>query len=330
MDLWRALEAREWGEPRYVRFQPGRRIVVLYDSPAHLTVLKPKRTERLWEKVAWSPLAERALGGVIQRFPLDFRLPGLPVAIEGGELIRYKPGRRAMIRYPGAYGKVRADRRAPVALPGTPPVLEHRPELGLVVYEEMPGVPLRECDREEWMEPVAEAMARLHATPADVPLHSMEAELADLRAAAEVAGALGVECGALCERLCAGLAAVPLRAATIHGSFHDDQVLVGPEGVTLLDLDSAAIGHPLLDVGHFASYLSAAGEDAARAAFLDACEAPPEALLFESAALLRWSSLPFRDLEPGWPHALRKRVEMARSRLADYERRSASSVITAS
>ena len=57
MDVWRALEADRFGEPVYVRYQPGRRIVVLYDSMAHLTVLKPKRTERLWEQVADSPLA---------------------------------------------------------------------------------------------------------------------------------------------------------------------------------------------------------------------------------------------------------------------------------
>jgi hypothetical protein len=330
VDLWRALEWRECGEPRYVRYQPGRRLVVLYDSMAHLTVLKPKRTERLWDKVRGSPLAERALGGVLQHFPLDVRLPGLPVAVEGGLLIRYKPGRRAVIRYPGAFGKLRADRRPPVMLPGAPPVLEHRPELGLAVYDEVPGTPLRDCEREPWMAPVAEAMVRLHATPADLPPHSMEAEVADLRAAAETATALGVDCMRLAEKLMSRLAAVPPRAATIHGSFHDDQVLVGPEGVKLIDLDSAAIGHPLLDVGHFASYLSAAGEEAARAAFLEACRAPAEALLFEAAALLRWSSLPFRDLEPGWLDALRRRVDLARARLAAYERRSDSSVITAS
>jgi Phosphotransferase enzyme family len=330
VDLWRALEARDFGRPRYVRFQPGRRLVVLYDSMAHLTVLKPKRTERLWETVAGSRLAERALGGVLQRFPLDVRLPGLAVASEGGELVRYKPGRRAVIRYPGAYGKLRADGRAPLALPGTPPVLEHRPELGLAVYAEVPGTPLRECDREAWMEPVAEAMKRLHATRVDLPAHSMEAEVADLRAAAELATWLGFECGDLAERLARRMLAVPPRAATIHGSFHDDQVLVGDEGITLLDLDSAAVGHPLLDVGHFASYLTAAGEDAARAAFLEACDPGPDALLFEAAALLRWSSLPFRDLEPGWRDAVAHRVALARARLAGYERRSASSVTTAS
>ena len=45
--------------------------------------------------------------------------------------------------------------------------------------------------------------------------------------------------------------------------------------------------------------------------------------MFEAAALLRWSSLPFRDLEPDWRAAVAHRVELARQRLA-------SSVITAS
>jgi Phosphotransferase enzyme family len=327
VDVWAALEAREFGEPRYVRFQPGRRVVVLYKT-AHLTVLKPRRTERLWEKVGGSPLAERALGGVVQHFPLDVRLPALAAAVEGGELIRYKPGRRAVVRYPGAYGKLRADGRAPVEVPGSPRVLEHRP--GLTVYEEVPGTPLRECERAPWMDAVAEAMARLHATPLDVPAHDLDLEARDLRSAAETAAAIGADPGDLADRVLAALEAVEPATATIHGSFHDDQVLVSGHGVTLLDLDSAAIGHPLFDVGEFASYLTAAGEDEARGRFLEACRAGRDALLFEAAALLRWSSLPFRDLEPGWPEAVRRRVELSRERLADYERRSASSVITAS
>ena len=329
MDLWRALEADRFGEPRYVRYQPGRRLVVLYDSMAHLTVFKPKRTERLWEKVEGSPLAERVpeLGGVLQRFPLDVRLPGLATAVEGGELVRYKPGRRAVIRYPGAYAKLRADGRAPVSVPGAPRVLLH--EAGLTVYEEMPGTPLRECERAPWMEAVAEAMARLHATRLDLPVHDLAVEARDLRAAAETAAAVGADPSDLAEQLLAALEGVAPAAATIHGSFHLDQVLVGPGGVTLLDLDSAAIGHPLFDVGEFASYLTAAGEEEARGRFLEACGASRDALLFEAAALLRWSSLPFRDLEPDWQVKVRRRIELTRERLADY-RRSASSVITAS
>ena len=95
---------------------------------------------------------------------------------------------------------------------------------------------------------------------------------------------------------------------------------MGGEGITLVDLDSAARGHPLLDVGHFASYLTAAGEDEARERFLAACDPGPDALVFEAAALLRWSSLPFRDLEPGWHEAVARRVALARERLREFSR----------
>ncbi len=345
MDLWRALDAEGLGEPRYVRFQPGRRLVVLYERDgalAHLTVLRPRPLERLWKLVAGSPLARRELGGVVQQFPLDALLPGLRAAVRGGELVRYKPGRRAVIRYPDAYGKVRADGAgwAHVALAralitagiATPAPRSYVPQLHMALYEEARGVRLATLrgGLEPWMEPVAAALLRLHGTPVPgLRAHSMEAELEDLRAAAQTAAALGSDGVALAEKLARRLAMVPPRAATLHGSFHDDQVLVGDE-ITLLDLDSAAIGHPLLDVGHFASYLTAAGEEAARAAFLEACGAGRDVLLFEAAALLRWSSLPFRSLEPGWPDAVARRVALAGERFADYERRSASSVITAS
>jgi phosphotransferase family enzyme len=347
VDLDRALTPGEFGEPIYVRFQPGRRLLVLYDRDgelAHLTVLKPRRTERLWERVAHSPLARRVpeLGGVLQRFPLDVRLPGLAGAARGGELVRYKPGRRAVFRYRGAYGKLRADEAgaAHVAVAReliargirTPAPIEYRPELGMAVYEEVHGTrlaTLRGGGLEAWMEPVAATLAQLHATPvAALREHSMEAELADLRAAAETATALGAPAGDLAEEIARRLTGLePAPATTIHGSFHDDQVLVphgdSPAGVTLVDLDSAARGDPRLDVGHFAAYLTAAGEDAARGRFLDACDATADVLVFEAAALLRWSSLPFRDLEPGWRAAVAHRVELARQRLA-------SSVITAS
>jgi hypothetical protein len=345
VDLDRALAPGEFGTPIYVRFQPGRRLLVLYDRDgelAHLTILKPRRTERLWERVRGSPLAQRVprLGGVLQRFPLDVKLPGLAVATLDGELVRYKPGRRAVIRYEGAYGKLRADEAgaAHVALAReliahgvrTPAPLEYRPELGMALYEEVAGTrlaTLRGGGLDDWMEPVAAALAQLHATPvAALREHSMDDELADLRAAAATAGALGADARELADELARRLTEIePLPAVTIHGSFHDDQVLVGDadDTVTLVDLDSAARGDPRLDVGHFAAYLTAAGEDSARKRFLAACDAGPDVLVFEAAALLRWSSLPFRDLEPGWRSAVARRVELARQRLA-------SSVITAS
>jgi phosphotransferase family enzyme len=358
---------------RYVRYKPGRQLLVLYDlerdgrtTLGHLTALLPRRAERLWARVAGSGLLKPGsachvpeLAAVMQLFPVDVKLPGLVEASSTRamaaalgaddcslDLVRYKPGRRAVLRYRlgrrVVYGKLRGDGAgaAHVALGRalidrgipTPAPQAYLPDLGMTIHGELRGTRLAELRNgalEAWMEPVAEVLVRLHVTRiAGLPAHSMEAEAADLRAAAETAAALlparRADVEALTERLTAELAAVAPAECTIHGSFHDDQVLVGDHGVALLDLDSAARGHPLLDVGHFASYLAAAGQDAARARFLAAYArlrpTGPAALLFESAALLRWSSLPFRDLDPGWPAAVERRLDLARARLSEYDR----------
>ena len=341
------LSGLEDCRPRYVRYRPGRQLLVLYDleldgasTLAHLTMLPPRRAERLWTRIEAAGLADHAcrvpeLGAVAQLFPADVRLPGLADAIARGpaELVRYKPGRRAVLRYRGervTYGKLRADaagarhvelsRRLIEAGVPTPAPLGYLPDLRMTLHEAQRGTRLAELrgpDLEAWMEPVAAALARLHATSVPgLPAHSMPHEIEDLRAAAHTAAALlphrRAEIDLLLDGLVAGLSAVQSGPTTIHGSFHDDQVLVGDDGVALLDLDSAAVGAPLLDVGHFASYLSAAGETAARERFLRACSVPPDVLLFEAVALLRWSSLPFRDLEPNWPAAVERRIDLAR------------------
>lgn len=363
--------------------QTGRRVTTL----GHVTALGAGRADRVWSRLAGSGLVERAarlhpelsigaacrlpeLGAVMQLFPIDVRLPGLaeatsasvmrttlgdalhaPAAVRcSPELVRYKPGRRAVLRYrlgtPGTsvvYGKLRADGAGAVqvALAGelieqgvpTPSPRAYLPRLRMTVHSEARGTRLAELrgDRAfvDWMEPVAEVLARLHGTRlARLPACSPEGEAADLRAAAETAATLlprrRAEIGRLAARLSARLAAIRPTANTIHGSFHDDQVVVGEAGAVLVDLDSAALGDPLLDVGHFASYLSAAGQTAARERFLEAYArlrpAGPEALLHEAAALVRWSSLPFRTLEADWPDAVERRLELALERLTEYER----------
>ena len=337
--------------PRHVRYRPGRELRVLYELDtglAHLTVLRPDRTRRLWSRVRASGLLERApdgarpvpeLGGVLQRYPVDVRLPGLLDVARSDEivgssaggrmkLVRYKPGRRALLRGRGVYAKVRADDAGArtVALAkalirrgvATPTPLRHDAALRMTVHAEAPGTRLADLqgpELEAWMEPVAEALARLHATRIEGldPVHD---EPADLRAAAATAAALRPERAAEIGRL-AGALVAGLQdrhgTATLHGSFHQDQVLVGDDGVFLLDLDSAAAGDPLVDVGHFAAYLSAAGESTARERFLAAYGTT--APVHEAAALLRWSSLPFRTLEPGWPEAVDRRLDLAAARL---------------
>src|ERR671914_924417 len=115
--------------PRHVKYKPGHHCHVLYDlvldgacTAGHLTMLSPRRAERLWSRLADSRLPERAgepayhvgeLAAVLQLYPVDLRLPGLVDAAAGAELVRYKPGRRAVLRYRRGervvYGKLRAD-----------------------------------------------------------------------------------------------------------------------------------------------------------------------------------------------------------------------------
>jgi hypothetical protein len=120
------LAGLESCRPRYVRYRPGRQLLVLYDleldgasTLAHLTLLTARRAERLWGRIEAAGLAQQArrvreLGAIAQLFPADVRLPGLAPAVARGpaELVRYKPGRRAVLRYGGepvVYGKLRAD-----------------------------------------------------------------------------------------------------------------------------------------------------------------------------------------------------------------------------
>jgi hypothetical protein len=88
-------------------------------------------------------------------------------------------------------------------------------------------------------------------------------------------------------------------------------MLVGDTEVTLIDLDGAAMANPLSDVGHFLSYLSAEGASDAYERFLMGyCSTrrrvADDYLVFEAASLLRWATLPFRELRPDWPRAVER------------------------
>lgn len=266
------------------------------------------------------------------------------------ELVRYKASKRAVLRYQlqggragAVYGKLRKDyglellqvtgslRRAGVS---TPAMLAHLPELGMVVQSEAEGTRLGDLRGSpsyvQWMRPVAEVLAHLHESRIEcLRPHGTADELHELEEAARVVGRLrphlATEAKQLVARLRGILAGIRAESSTIHGSFHDDQVLVSKNGAVIVDLDSAGLGHPLSDVGHFLSYLSAGGANAARTEFLDAYltvrpSASDDYLAFEAAALLRWATLPFRELQPDWPKAVEDRLHGATDRLDDYRR----------
>jgi Ser/Thr protein kinase RdoA (MazF antagonist) len=372
-------------EPDYARLRPRSRLLVRYrlalrdddamrDLAGHALLLPHGKAERSWGKVGGPDVfVVHQLGALVWLFPADARLHGLAVAADpdaaaahltaalapgviddaGGpwtvEMVRYKPRRRAVLRYrlPGGgalYGKLRSDDRgAAMAAIGqrllaagmpTPAPLAYLPNLRLVAYEAAPGTRLKDLRGDPayalWMEVAAELLARLHALPAEgLPAHSAADEAAELGAAADAVAALvpavAGEAGRLASELGRRVAATGGRTVAIHGSFHDDQVLVSPAGATMLDLDSAAAGTAAMDVGHFLSYLSADADadGGARAAFLDAYRAaderaPADAPLWEACALLRWSTMPFRELEPDWPAGVAHMVRLAGERMREH------------
>lgn len=118
------------------------------------------------------------------------------------------------------------------------------------------------------------------------------------------------------------LAASPAQTALIHGDFSADQCLVEPDGsVALLDLDNAAWGDPMSDLGSFAAYLDQAvalgiRDAAAAAQALEQCVAGyaeedrrHPLTLYHSAhfeaqrvlSLLRRAPEPFRYRHVDWP-----------------------------
>lgn len=357
--------------------------------PVHVRLFADDRATRLWNKARTRALAERArnwhsaplaglplllpeLGGIAQIYPLDLGLAALvdgaspklvgprlsadwdggaedEVIVEGVELVRYKPARKALLRYciggaapATAFAKLHSDDRGRElrdltlalcrgGIP-TPAPLAYVDDLRLLVHPAVPGEPL-------WtlrgtpafasaMEPVAAALADLHAVPeAALPL-SNQIEIADMtrEAAAAIATvhpAVARRATQLADEISEGLAVVAPELTLIHGDCSPDQVLVDGGSISLIDFERAGLGHPLLDVGTFLAHLAVAGGegiDGAAAAFLDAYAARrPTSMaavhLFAAAALLGLAIGPFRRLEADWPQAVERVVGLAESHL---------------
>lgn len=165
------------------------------------------------------------------------------------------------------------------ASPGVPRVLLLRPELGLVALTDMPGVPLREAIVNGDLEGCTRAGAALGAwhaafagaVPAPLREHTPARELEALErqaASLDKAGALRVR------RAAQGLAPRWTCSTAVHRDLYEEQILLGAETVSLIDLDDAASGPPELDLGNLLAHLEllerrrGAPVDAAAAALL--------------------------------------------------------------
>lgn len=278
---------------------------------------------------------------------------GAPAA-QQGDLIRYKPARKALLRVPweggpvdAAYVKVLSDdrgatlTRAAESLASyglrTPQVLAHLVEDRVIVHEAIAGVPLSAlrgtqeyCDA---MAPTVEVLARLHASSVQGLFpHTLAVETAVVRIACEtvrtLCPALAARMDTLAMEVTDTLLVQSDREATLHGDFYDDQILVDDGEVAVIDLDEIRRGHPLIDVGNMLAHLTVADARGvpmvdARQAFIAASPYGGEVALpvFETAALLKLAVGPFRRLEADWPEAMERIVACAERCFRERARR---------
>ncbi|MCC7019492.1 MAG: phosphotransferase [Ardenticatenales bacterium] len=330
-------------------------------------------------KVPW--LVEAMAPGVMARALGQDPATAGDLAIE---LVRHVPERKGVLRIvrsPGsgdaAYAKIHS-RRDAARLGNLQRALQARnlPVGALLAVDEarhmtvvaaVPGRTLRELrdtdvdidgsgDRSVWTSAAVAAVGRLHALPATCRVASTLTRCSadDVAGAVRAAGAYidallpssSPIAGRLAERIAAAIAVSPWRARIVHGDWYDRQVLVGDDGVFLIDFDDAAIGEPAFDhgtfVAHYGAWAAAASvatgaaeHGAARRAqaTTDAVRdivrtlvgaTDPTAVrllpLYEAAALLRLAIHPFRRLDPHWPTAVAAIVAAAEARFVEHGR----------
>lgn len=315
-----------------------------------------------------------AVDGLLQIYPVDRDLRFLVRAADAGlmtdvlhhrvpafagasvlpepELIRYKPERKALLRYrlrdgPVArwYGKVHAaDRGKRLAAQtrrliesgvATPSVLFTLRRHRFVAHAEAAGVQLASLRGSsaysDWMEPLARSLRHVQSVAIpDLPRHGPEAIAAEIenhtRWLSRITPHLAPRLRDLSHRITSRLASLDQRLTTSHGDFYDDQALVSAGGLAIIDLDELRLSHPLLDAGNMLAHLTVAaarGVDLgpARDAFLTAVRQDTpwpekEIALFEALALLKLAPGPFRRLEPDWAEGIERILELAEACLA--------------
>ena len=198
---------------------------------------------------------------------------GAPVGLE---TLKYKPQRRLTLRATGSArsGIVKlyaSDRAAVVALrvaalaagpaePRLPKVIACVPELRMVVFDLLPGRPLRDAlldGDETTCGMVGMALGRWHAfwsgrAPGALRCHTLQREVDILSQSAQ--GAPGI--GGLVTPLFRSLASrEPWECSTVvHRDLYEEHVIVSAT-TGLIDLDDAASGPPELDVGNLLAHI---------------------------------------------------------------------------
>ena len=317
------------------------------------------RNRRLVERVRGRTPSPEPLGylpevsAVVQWLPLDVRLPllsepgsrlarrlakrGLP---SGGddepELLRYWPRRRAVLRFGPHVIKVYRDAADfDVALRGlrasgglgrvrSAPFEASLPTKLATIQGLVPGHSPSMWPRSS--EAAGGILAELH-TDAVLPLPATTADeilnKSAVRATfvADLLPEMRAELDSLMSQLRV-TAPSGLPRVTCHGNFHAGQLLAGPEGMTLIDVDRLCLAPAAYDLASFAAHVAFGRPDDLELvhATLDSLLAgygrrPPGVEWFLANCLLRRSPVPFRHQDEHWPEAVASLVGSARKAL---------------
>lgn len=315
---------------RYSRYKAGKEHVALYrlglDPPleggAPMATATFGRRGRL--RAAYKRSSENGGGGapaavllpeyhcLIELFPLDSELPLLWHAADAAratallarmlpdytnmgvkqvEVLRYRPGRRCVLRYAGEYSNGAIDLVAKLYTDGeraklvskklaalcSQPTSEVKlaapigemPSNGLLLMEYLHGTNLGDQmettmsreDNERSARAAAAGLAAFHRFRLESSeCRSLQTELDNLHARVRPLHDIGCDFAGDVELLLAQIearfAALPKAAeCVIHGEYKPNQLLVAGGQIALVDLDRACIGDPALDVGNFAAVL---------------------------------------------------------------------------
>ncbi|MDP8955758.1 MAG: aminoglycoside phosphotransferase family protein [Actinomycetota bacterium] len=217
----------------------------------------------------------------------DGELPALRRWCRRGELLNYRVGRRATVRIeardgqPGAYVKIRPPSRVKLlrryrdvhellsSTPGAPlvpPLIDYRPEEGVLVLGDVPGRALREfvleggARADSAIEAAARAVAQVHAIPGsrlDAPPLRPPMTPAEYAA---LAGKHNPDAAAAYRMAAEEVSRAVRNAKTtadrvVHGDLHDGNVLLEGDRPAILDLDLVHRGDPAEDVGNMMGHL---------------------------------------------------------------------------
>lgn len=285
--------------------------------------------------VQWLPLDLRlkVLADRPERIAERLRNKGITAETTQPEMLRYWPRRRAVVRY-GAYVlKVYRDR---VDFEDARRALSRAAQLEAVRVPAYEGAfTNRQTTVQEWVpghapslwpassEPAGEVLAALHGdVDLSMPETSAERVLAKAAVRADFVTRLLPDLRFEVDALLADLRlTVPddLHLVTSHGNFHAGQLLAGPDGMVVLDVDRLCRAAPAYDLASYAGHavFGRAGDEEVLENTMDSLVkgygARPGGLeWYLSTCLLRRAAVPFRFQDEHWPEASTELVHLAR------------------